>query len=149
MAEAEQVGGEPPYKADSALVTFVYLLCRDLVQPGMLEKYVAQAKPADLTNRFLGEYAENCVIRLTHDLPTASGEQEEIETLQRQNDELTLELDNMREAAKEAKEEAEVIVQDVLVLRDTFEHVDMKPDKPWQETASFEDAVRRVVSHAY
>lgn len=67
-----QVGGEEPHRTDDPLVVLLYLLLRDHLNAGIFERLVHEMESAaaegkegsSLTNRFLGEYAENLAERL-------------------------------------------------------------------------------------
>lgn len=143
--ERQQVGGVPPYESESTLITFLYLLIRDEVQPGVAEKLALAATPGKLTNPFIAQYAENVAKRLV-----GSGGQtttEPQEDLAEKLDESQAQVEEATERADKLQGENEEMRQDIELLRDQFDMVDMKPDVPWQESARFEDAVRKVVGH--
>lgn len=61
------MGGEEPIVVTDPLVAFLYLLLRDDVQPGRLERRAIEGagfSKLQLTNRYLAGYAENLARRL-------------------------------------------------------------------------------------
>jgi hypothetical protein len=63
------MGGLEPYENDEPVVTFLYLLLRDHVSPGVIEGLVCEvevgaARASLLTNAYLAEYANNISDRL-------------------------------------------------------------------------------------
>lgn len=58
------------HRTESSLVAFLYVLLRDHVQPGDLEKIVQDDEQSEgeyfvLTNGYLAQYAEELAMRLT------------------------------------------------------------------------------------